>query len=231
MPRLVRSLLWLPLLALGLWGRALAAEAVPTEAAEAADAAEAAPEAAVHERYTLEDGATLPRGAAALAFKAGYPSSAVAFVLAPLRYFDLGVLLLSDYWKGRGTIELGLPLRAQLLENEAATLNMALAGELRLAFRLWRKNAQVGLPVALGVNGGWRFHARLCWFAKLRYLLHAPLSPQSRFAQGPLAQSGLEIATQSPVNVVLGGEAVFWNYHPRDFTYGGFLGLNLALWH
>ena len=117
-----------------------------------------------------------------------------------------------------------------MLENDTATLNLALAGELRLAFRFWRQNAQVSLPVALGVNAGWRFHPQVAWFVKLRYLLHVPFSPAARFAHGLIPQSGLEIATPSPLNVVLAGEATFLNYHRRDFSYGGFVGLNVALW-
>jgi hypothetical protein len=176
---------------------------------------------------TLYDGRTIEREHSALIFYGGYPDSGLAFIAAPLRYFNVGFKAQITY---DPMFAVGAPIKVQMLESENRTLNLALTLSPSIWFGFGGGETTVTAWFDPGVAAGWHFIDEMGWFWAARYVLIAPISEGAAFSHFPEIQTGFEIGTGTRVSVIVDGQVEFREYDPARFGFGGHLGLGVSLW-
>ena len=90
--------------------------------------------------YAVETGDAMDDGEGAFSIWGGYPDSGLRYLASPVQYFDIGVQMDVSY---DPTFALGVPVKAQLLESPAKTLNLAVDFLPNLSFRYSRSEVSV----------------------------------------------------------------------------------------
>ena len=173
----------------------------------------------------LNGGRTLPKEHAALKLEAGYPFSAVEFVFAPLKFFNVGLRVEFDYVP---FIEPTAPLVFQMLQTDDGKFNLALQGRFGAAFG-FGNTMEVRLASYLGTRLDYYFHERAAWTCRLEFAEAPGISIGSRTDYYPSIHTGVEFAITETVGMYGQGLAEFHRFHPDEFVYGGLVGVTYRL--
>ncbi len=184
-------------------------------------------------QYAVESGDAMDDGEGAFSIWGGYPDSGLRYLASPVQYFDIGVQLEVNY---NPVFALGMPLKVQLLESPAKTLNLSFDFMPNLSFSYATSEVSVFSKLQGGFSGGWKFYRGYAIFLNGAYAVELPLSPgedgesYKLRSHYPIVMNGFELPLTRSFNLGLRGLARFRDYNPDEYEYGGHLIFTFGFW-